>query len=261
MYESRSNRPVVLPSSNGAQNMLKAPAVNIRKSLFINDPNSSLQLEWIISRKLVDYEEALSRMENRVQSIREGKKSECIWLLEHPPLYTAGTSANEKDLLDPVTFPVYKTGRGGQYTYHGPGQRIVYVMLDLKRRRPDVRSFVYHLESWIIDTLGLFDIRGERRRQRIGIWVPAPGNSGHQENKIAAIGVRLRRWVTFHGLSLNVCPELSHFSGIVPCGVSDQGVTSLAELGVNVTMDEIDKALMKTFEIHFGPSDIQIITD
>ena len=217
-------------------------------------------MEWRISRDLVAYEDALSWMEGRVQSIREGTEGECVWLLEHPPLYSAGTSANERDLLEPARFPVHKTGRGGQYTYHGPGQRIAYVMLDLKRRRPDVRSFVYHLESWIIDTLGLFHIQGERREDRIGIWVPASHDPKNLETKIAAIGVRLRRWVTFHGLSLNVCPDLSHFSGIVPCGISDQGVTSFSDLGVIVTMDEIDDALMKTFEVHFGPNELHLIT-
>lgn len=227
--------------------------MNIHKALFLRDTCAMQQLEWRISKEPVQYEEALDWMENRVHDIRQGNVAECVWLLEHPSLYTAGTSANEKDLLEPSKFPVYKTGRGGQFTYHGPGQRIVYVMLDLKRRRPDVRSFVYHLENWIIDTLKVFHIQGERREQRIGIWIPDPDLPGSREKKIAAIGVRLRRWVTYHGLCLNINPDLSHYSGIVPCGISDQGVTSFADLGFNVSMKEVDEALMKTFELNFGP--------
>lgn len=194
------------------------------------------------------YPEAVAAMEARAAAIAEGAADEQIWLLEHPPVYTAGTSARDEDLLE-ARFPVFRTGRGGQYTYHGPGQRIGYVMLDLKRRTPDVRAFVFDLEQWLIETLASFNVKGERREGRVGIWV-ARGNG--REDKIAALGVRIRRWVTFHGVALNVEPDLSHFSGIVPCGVSQHGVTSLADLGLPVTMADADAALQQAFRKVFG---------
>ena len=187
-------------------------------------------------------------MEARANAIAGGRAAECVWLVEHPPIYTAGTSADETDLLD-ARFPVFRTGRGGQFTYHGPGQRVVYLMLDLKRRRPDVRAFVRDLEEWLIRTLAEFGVKGERRPDRIGIWVARGG----REDKIAAIGIRIRHWVTFHGIALNVAPDLSHFSGIVPCGVRGHGVTSLADLGLAVTMADVDAALKRCFEQVFGP--------
>jgi lipoyl(octanoyl) transferase len=183
-------------------------------------------------------------MEARVAEIREVAAPELVWLLEHPPLYTGGTSARDEDLLDPRRLPVHRTGRGGRYTYHGPGQRIAYVMLDLSRRDRDVRCHVHRLEEWMIRTLARFDIRGERRDGRVGIWVARPGG---KEEKIAAIGVRVRRWVTYHGVALNVDPELDHYRGIVPCGIADHGVTSLAKLGVGTTMEEVDRTLRATF--------------
>jgi lipoyl(octanoyl) transferase len=202
--------------------------------------------EWRLSDAPVAYPDAVAEMEARVEAIAKGGPEQ-VWLLEHPPIYTAGTSAKESDLLD-ARFPVFQTGRGGQFTYHGPGQRIGYVMLDLKRRNPDVRAYVHDLEEWIIRALMDFNVKGERRSDRVGIWVV----SGAREDKIAAIGVRLRRWVTFHGISLNVDPDLSHFTGIVPCGVSEHGVTSLSRLGLPVTMHDVDVALMKAFKDVFG---------
>jgi lipoyl(octanoyl) transferase len=187
-------------------------------------------------------------MEAEVLAIAEGAAPERVWLLEHPPLYTAGTSAKESDLVDASRFPVFKTGRGGQYTYHGPGQRVAYVMLDLKKRGSDVRAFVAMLEEWIIATLAEFGVEGERREDRVGVWV----RRGSGEAKIAAIGIRVRRWVTYHGISLNVSPDLSHFDGIVPCGVREHGVTSLADLGIPASMDDVDAALARRFEIIFG---------
>lgn len=210
-------------------------------------------MEWRVSRAPVDYEQAVSEMERRVGEIRAGNAAECVWLLEHPPVYTAGTSANPRDLLTPDRFPVISTGRGGQYVYHGPGQRIAYVMLDLNLRGKDIRAYVCALEDWIIDTLSTFEVRGERRGKRIGVWVSRPEAREGHEDKIAAIGVRVRRWVTFHGLCLNVNPDLEHYSGIVPCGVQDHGMTSLAELGKHVSMDDVDNALRKTFSSHFVP--------
>jgi lipoyl(octanoyl) transferase len=201
-------------------------------------------IEWRIGNTPVDYEPAVEEMEARVAAIRAGTAPEFVWLLEHPALYTAGTSAREEDLLDPSRLPVHRTGRGGRYTYHGPGQRIAYVMLDLSRRDRDVRCHVHRLEEWIIRTLARFDIRGERREGRVGIWVVRQGG---EEEKIAAIGVRVRHWVTYHGLAVNVDPELDHYRGIIPCGIAEHGVTSLARLGVRATMAEVDDALRATF--------------
>ncbi len=191
-------------------------------------------------------------MEAHAGRIASGEAPEMVWLLEHPPLYTAGTSAKETDLVEPDRFPVHVTGRGGQYTYHGPGQRVAYVMLDLNRRRPDLRAYVSALEAWIITTLGAFNVRGERREDRVGVWVRRPEKGEGVEDKIAAIGIRVRRWVSFHGISLNVEPDLSHFSGIVPCGISRHGVTSLVDLGQIVTLPEVDMALRAAFEAIFG---------
>ena len=205
-------------------------------------------VEWRISDEPIAYDQAVAEMEARAQAIAEGRAPELVWLLEHPPLYTAGTSANPRDLLSPARFPVHKTGRGGQYTYHGPGQRVAYVMLNLNRRNPDVRAFVAQLEDWLIATLARFNIKGERRPDRIGIWVRRPELGPAREDKIAAIGVRVRRWVTFHGVSLNVDPDLDHFSGIVPCGVNAHGVTSIADLGQLIPMAEIDQALKTAFQ-------------
>jgi len=201
-------------------------------------------IEWRISTTPVDYRGAVEEMERRVAAIRAGAAAELIWLLEHPPLYTAGTSAHDAELLEPGRLPVHRTGRGGRYTYHGPGQRIAYVMLDLRKRGQDVRCYVHQLEEWIIRTLVRFEVRGERRDGRVGIWVVRP--SGNEE-KIAAIGVRVRQWVTYHGLALNVDPEIEHYRGIVPCGIAEHGVTSLAELGVAATMEEVDSALRRAF--------------
>ncbi|WP_372838906.1 lipoyl(octanoyl) transferase LipB [Phaeovulum sp.] len=209
--------------------------------------------EWITSPKLVSYDEALTFMEARVAAISQGTADEAVWLLEHPPLYTAGTSARATDLLWKDRFPVHETGRGGQYTYHGPGQRVAYVMLDLNRRGRDVRRFVCGLENWVIATLAEFGVRGERREGRVGVWVTRPEkpplpDGSPREDKIAAIGVKLRRWVSFHGIAINVEPDLSHFGGIVPCGISGHGVTSLVDLGLPVTMADLDAALMAAFE-------------
>jgi lipoyl(octanoyl) transferase len=211
------------------------------------------EVEWRISATPVPYPEAVTEMESRAADIAEHKAAELVWLLEHPPLYTSGTSGKEGDLLDP-RFPLFTTGRGGQVTYHGPGQRVAYVMLDLKRRRPDVRAYVAGLEEWIIRTLDAFNVRGERREDRVGVWVRRPDKGTGYEDKIAAIGVRLRRWVSFHGIAINVEPDLTHFSAIVPCGVVDPryGVTSLVDLGLPVTMEDIDVALRRAFEDVFG---------
>jgi len=210
-------------------------------------------VEWRISAAPVPYPEAVAEMESRAAEIAEHKAAELVWLLEHPPLYTSGTSGKEGDLLDP-RFPLFTTGRGGQLTYHGPGQRVAYVMLDLKRRRPDVRAYVAGLEEWIIRTLDAFNVRGERREDRVGVWVKRPDKGAGYEDKIAAIGVRLRRWVSFHGIAVNVEPDLSHFSAIVPCGVADPryGVTSLVDLGLPVTIEDVDVALRQAFEEVFG---------
>jgi lipoyl(octanoyl) transferase len=207
----------------------------------------------------VPYEAALAAMEERVAAIAAGEARELVWLLEHPPLYTAGTSARDEDLLVPARFPVHRTGRGGQYTYHGPGQRVAYVMLDLEHRTPDLRRYVAALEAWLIATLAAFNVRGERREDRVGVWVRRPEKAPNPlgepaEDKIAAIGIRVRRWVTFHGVSLNVEPDLTHFAGIVPCGVRGHGVTSLADLGLIVSMPEVDAVLRESFEALFGPT-------
>ncbi|MBA5777954.1 lipoyl(octanoyl) transferase LipB [Stappia sp. F7233] len=230
--------------------------MNDRASLPINFLGSDdlPPVEWVISDEPVGYEEAVAEMEARVAAIAEGKTAERVWLLEHPPLYTAGTSAETQDLLAPDRFPVFRSGRGGQYTYHGPGQRVAYVMLDLKRRQPDIRAFIAALEDWIIGSLWNFHVRGERREDRVGVWVRRPDKGRDIEDKIAAIGIRVRRWVSFHGISLNVEPELEHFSGIVPCGIDQHGVTSLVDLGLPVTMAEVDSILRAEFEQRFGPT-------
>ncbi|WP_339951523.1 lipoyl(octanoyl) transferase LipB [uncultured Albimonas sp.] len=214
--------------------------------------------EWRISEGLIPYPQALDEMEARVAAIRQGRADELVWLLEHPPLYTAGTSARPQDLLAPDRFPVFEARRGGEYTYHGPGQRVAYAMLDLNRRGRDLRVFVDRLEEWVIRTLAAFGVPGERRPGRVGVWVvrpeKAPGPDGAPaEDKIAAIGLRLRNWVSFHGVSINLEPELEHFSGIVPCGIAGYGVTSLADLGLIVSMPELDMALREAFEDVFGP--------
>jgi lipoyl(octanoyl) transferase len=207
--------------------------------------------EWRISAKPVDYPAAVAEMDARAAAIRAGAAPELIWLLEHPPLYTAGTSARPADLLE-ARFPVHASGRGGQYTYHGPGQRVVYALLDLDRRGRDIRAYVTRLEAWIIASLARFGVTGERRAGRVGIWVDrGPGPTGRREDKIAAIGVRVRRWVTLHGLAINVAPDLGHFGGIVPCGVAQHGVTSLADLGIAASMEELDQALRATFDEAF----------
>ncbi len=208
--------------------------------------------EWTISPGLVPYPEALGSMKARAAAIAEGLAPEAVWLLEHPPLYTAGTSAAAGDLLAPNRLPVFEAGRGGQYTYHGPGQRVAYVMLDLRQRGRDVRCLVQGLEGWIIDTLAAFNIKGERRDGRIGVWVSRPDKGPGREDKIAAIGVRVSRWVSFHGIAINIDPDLEHFGGIVPCGISDQGVTSFTDLGRLVSMAEVDMALRAAFEHRFG---------
>ena len=210
---------------------------------------------WETNAGPVAYDEAVARMDATVAAIHEGISPEQVWLLEHPPVYTAGTSAKDVDLID-ARFPVYRSGRGGQFTYHGPGQRVAYVMLDLKRRGADLRAFVSTLEEWIIRTLDRFDVKGERREERVGVWVRRPGKGPGREDKIAAIGIRIRHWISFHGISLNVAPDLSHFSGIVPCGVREHGVTSLADLGVAVKMEDVDAALRASFEELFGPLSI-----
>jgi lipoyl(octanoyl) transferase len=216
-------------------------------------PAESAAVEWRVSEGLVPYPDALAFMDARVADIAAGRAPELVWLIEHPALYTAGTSAHGEDVLD-ARFPVFDAGRGGQMTYHGPGQRVAYVMLDLKRRGPDLRKFVATLEEWIIRTLAAFNVRGERREDRIGVWVRRPEKATGTEDKIAAIGIRVRQWVTLHGISLNVEPDLTHFSGIVPCGVSEQryGVTSLVDLGLPVIMPDVDIALRTAFEELFG---------
>ncbi len=214
-------------------------------------------VRWRISEELVPYDVAVSEMERQVAAIADGKADELVWLLEHPPLYTAGTSADASDLIDPDRFPVFATGRGGEYTYHGPGQRVAYVMLDLKRRRQDVRAYVAALEEVVIRTLDKMNVRGERREDRVGVWVRRPEkpllpDGSMAEDKVAALGIRLRRWVSFHGLSINVDPDLGHFSGIVPCGITQYGVTSLVDLGLPVMMADVDIRMRESFEEVFG---------
>jgi lipoyl(octanoyl) transferase len=222
-------------------------------------PAGAAAVEWRISSAPVPYPEAVAAMEARVAAIADGEATELVWLLEHPPLYTSGTSGKDADLLDP-RFPLFSTGRGGQLTYHGPGQRVAYVMLDLKRRRPDVRAYVAGLEQWIIQALAAFNVRGERREDRVGVWVARPDKGRGHEDKIAAIGVRLRRWVSFHGIAINVEPNLEHFSAIVPCGVIDPryGVTSLVDLGHPLTMADVDIALRQAFEAVFGSLSLSV---
>lgn len=209
-------------------------------------------VDWVISDAPVAYEAAVAAMERRVAAIIAGAAPELVWLLEHPPLYTAGTSARGEDLLAPGRFPVHRTGRGGQLTYHGPGQRVVYVMLDVRRRFGDVRSFVTALEEWTIACLAAFNVRGETRPDRVGVWVRRPDKGEGVEDKIAAIGIRVRHWVSFHGLAINVEPDLEHFSGIVPCGIRGHGITSLTDLGLPVTIFDVDNALAAAFEPRFG---------
>jgi lipoyl(octanoyl) transferase len=223
---------------------------------FLPAPGSP-PVEWRVEPGLTDYKTALSFMENRAAAIRNEGAAEMVWLVEHPPLYTAGSSADPQDLLQPDRFPVFDAGRGGEYTYHGPGQRVAYVMLDLKRRREDVRAFVASLEEWIIRSLASFNVKGERREDRVGVWVVRPErpplpNGQPAEDKIAAIGIRLKRWVSFHGIAVNIEPDLSHFGGIVPCGIQGYGVTSLVDLGLPVTMGDYDVALKTAFEEVFG---------
>lgn len=223
-------------------------------------PSGSPPVEWRVSDSLVSYDEAVAAMEARVAGIAAGSALELVWLLQHPPLYTAGTSANPDDVID-ARFPVHDSGRGGQLTYHGPGQRVAYVMLDLKRRTQDVRRFVATLEEWIIRTLAAFNIDAARRDTRIGVWVPRPEKGDGYEDKIAAIGIRVKQWVTLHGIAINIEPELSHFSGIVPCGVSEQrySVTSLFDLGSFATMTDVDRVLRREFEILFGKTANQAV--
>src|SRR5450759_3390041 len=229
--------------------------VNARNELTVGLPATagSAPVEWRVSDTLIGYEAAVAFMEARAAGVAAGREPELIWLIQHPPLYTAGTSARREDVVD-ARFPLFESGRGGQMTYHGPGQRVAYVMLDLKRRGPDVRRFVATLEEWIIRTLAAFNVRGERREDRIGVWVRRPDKGEAYEDKIAAIGIRVTQWVTLHGMALNIDPDLSHFSGIVPCGVSAQsyGVTSLADLGILVSMPEVDMVLRREFEALFG---------
>jgi lipoyl(octanoyl) transferase len=214
-------------------------------------PPTAHHIEWRISDAPVPYDEATAAMETRVAAIRAGATPEQVWLLEHPPLYTAGTGARPDDLVAPDLLPVFRTGRGGQYTYHGPGQRVGYVMLDLQKRGGDIRAYVRDLEEWLIRTLQRFNVKGERRDGRVGIWI---AEGGGKESKIAAIGVRVRHWVSYHGVSLNIEPDLSHYRGIVPCGISDYGVTSLAALGITATMPEVDAALKAAFAEVFTPA-------
>jgi lipoyl(octanoyl) transferase len=232
---------------------LPRQSLNIGFQATANSP----PVEWRIEDQPIGYDEAVAFMEARAVAIREGTANELVWLVEHPPLYTAGTSANSVDLVVPDRLPVFQTGRGGEYTYHGPGQRVAYVMLDLKRRREDVRAFVAALEAWIISTLAAFNITGERRETRVGVWVRRPDkprlpDGSLTEDKIAAIGIRLKRWVSLHGISLNVEPDLTHYDGIVPCGISQFGVTSLAVLGLTATMHDVDIELRQSFEEIFG---------
>ena len=239
---------------------MKMPRQNLAINLHAN--GYSTPVDWIIEHGLVDYDHAVAAMEERVAAISNGTANECVWLVEHPAIYTAGTSANFSDLLSANRLPVYKTGRGGEFTYHGPGQRVAYVMLDLKRRKPDVRAFVAALEQWVIETIGAFNIRAERREDRVGVWVkrpekPALADGSCCEDKIAAIGIRLRRWVSFHGISINVEPELDDYQGIVPCGITGHGITSLVDLGLPATMDDLDMVLKQKFTARFGRTQVK----
>jgi len=236
--------------------------VNDRKTLDLTpfaQPAGAAAVEWRVSDAPVGYAEAVAAMESRAAAIADGAAAELVWLLEHPPLYTSGTSGKAADLLE-ARFPLFQTGRGGQLTYHGPGQRVAYVMLDLKARRPDVRAYVAGLEELIIRTLAAFNVRGERREDRVGVWVARPDKGMGHEDKIAAIGVRLRRWVSFHGIAINVEPDLGHFAAIVPCGIADPryGVTSLVDLGLPVTMADVDVALRQAFAEVFGEADARV---
>ena len=232
-----------------SQSLSPAPAASDLSKLVRGD---GAPVEWAVSAGYVDYPAAVEAMEARVAAIAAGQAAELVWLLEHPPLYTAGVSSKDADLLEPGRFPVHRTGRGGQFTYHGPGQRVAYVMLDLNRRGKDVRAFVRGLEQWIIGALAEFGVPADVREGRVGVWVERKGPGWSREDKIAAIGVKVRKWVSFHGISLNVEPDLTHFSGIVPCGINEHGVTSLIDLGVPATMDETDEALRTSFRRVFG---------
>jgi lipoyl(octanoyl) transferase len=242
---------VMRPSSQDGELLVNAPRLAVSPDAFLPRPGSP-PVAWRVSEGLVGYEAAVAWMEARAAAIAAGEAPECVWLLEHPPLYTAGTSARPEDLVAPGRFPVHPSGRGGQYTYHGPGQRVAYVMLDLARRRADLRAYVASLEAWLIATLDAFNVRAERREDRVGVWVRRPEKGEGVEDKIAAIGIRVRRWVSFHGISLNVEPDLTHFAGIVPCGVREHGVTSLVDLGRLVSMAEVDMPLRAAFEAVFG---------
>ena len=236
--------------------------VNARNTLVtgLPAPTGSTPVEWRVSDSPVSYEDATATMETRAAAIAAGRAAELVWLLEHPPLYTAGTSTNHADVID-ARFPIYESGRGGQLTYHGPGQRVAYVMIDLRRRGPDVRRFVATLEEWIIQTLAALGVRAERREDRIGVWVRRPEKGNGFEDKIAALGIRVKQWVTLHGIAINVNPDLAHFSGIVPCGVSEKryGVTSLSDLGVPISLAEVDEMLRREFEPLFGLTTAQTV--
>ena len=232
--------------------MLDRPLNLENKSVPLLGREDGAPVGWAVSTEYVPYPAAVAAMEARAAAIAEGAAGELVWLLEHPPLYTGGVSAKADDLIAPDRFPVFASGRGGQYTYHGPGQRVAYVMLDMTKRGRDVRAFVQALEAWIIDALAAFNVTGELRDGRVGVWVERKGAGWSREDKIAAIGVKLRKWVSFHGISLNVEPDLSHFTGIVPCGISGHGVTSLVDLGQIVTLPELDMALRAAFEEIFG---------
>ena len=241
--------------------MVNAPRLTVSPHAFPKAPGSDPvagPVGWRVTDAPVDYAAAVAWMEARAAAIARGAAPECVWLLEHPPLYTAGTSARPADLVAPGRFPVHATGRGGQYTYHGPGQRVAYVMLDLDRRSRDLRAYVASLEAWLIETLAAFNVRAERREDRVGVWVRRPEKGPEVEDKIAAIGIRVRRWVSFHGISLNVEPDLAHFDGIVPCGVREHGVTSLVDLGLPVSMPEVDMQLRVAFEDIFGATTIEV---
>jgi len=239
------------PSNDEAnQALADAPAsANRSDAQSIHGP-----VDWIVATAPVDYETAVAAMETRVAAIAAGTAREAVWLLEHPPIYTAGTSAKSDDLIAASRFPVYRTGRGGQYTYHGPGQRVAYTMLDVRTRTGDVRAFVHALEDWLVDALGKLDVSAATRPDRVGVWVPRAGDPDGLEDKIAALGIRVRKWISFHGISINVSPALDHFDGIVPCGIREHGVTSLAALGRNAEMVACDAALRSAFEARFGPT-------